>query len=181
MFTVSQNRPDSTKKYFLARERSFQIMIEDLLKRRETSQNDRHPLVLSADVPRLKHIAHKKMGYLRATCCLFRDTVSGTEKDNIALVKLHMPMCVRHDHALIPQLDLVATQWGIDAMSPKLRRRRVRVSQNRAPPEVAEATQRSKLRQERRAKEWRQVRKSRAGLITNRPTDTSWPGNDHSR
>jgi hypothetical protein len=85
-------------------------MIEDLLKHRETSQNDKHPLVLRADVPRLKHIAHKRMGYLKATCRFFRDTVSWTEKDNIALVKLHMTMCVRHNHALIPQSDLVATQ-----------------------------------------------------------------------
>jgi hypothetical protein len=98
----------------LARERSFQIMIEDLLKHRETSQNDKDPLVLSADVPRLEHKANKRMGYLCAACRFIRDTISGTEKDNIALVKLHMTMCVRHNHALIPLLDLVATQWGID-------------------------------------------------------------------
>jgi hypothetical protein len=54
------------------------------------------------------------MGYLRATYRLFKDTVSETEKDNIALVKLHMKMCVKHYHALIPQLDLIATQWGVD-------------------------------------------------------------------
>jgi hypothetical protein len=51
-------------RYFLARERSFQIMIEDLLKHRETSWNDEPPLVLKDDVPRLRH---KRMGYLRAT------------------------------------------------------------------------------------------------------------------
>jgi hypothetical protein len=52
-------------RYFMARERLFKIMIEDLLKHRETSQKDKPPLVLSADVPRLRHIAHKRMGYLR--------------------------------------------------------------------------------------------------------------------
>jgi hypothetical protein len=97
-------------RYFLPREQSFQIMIEDLLKPRETSQNNKPPLVLSDDVPRLRHIAHKRMGYLRATYRLFKDTVSETEKDNIALVKLHMRMCIKHYHALIPQLDLIATQ-----------------------------------------------------------------------
>jgi hypothetical protein len=89
-------------------------MIEDLLKHREASQNKKPPLVLSADVPPLRHIAHKRMGYLTATYHLFKDTVSETEKDNIALVKLHMKMCVKHYHALITQLDLIATQWGVD-------------------------------------------------------------------
>jgi hypothetical protein len=54
------------------------------------------------------------MEYLRATYRLFKDTVSETEKDNRALVKSHMKMCVKHYHALIPQLDLVATQWGVN-------------------------------------------------------------------
>jgi hypothetical protein len=58
-------------RYFLARGRSFEIMIEDLIKHRETTQNDKPPLVLSADVPRLRHIAHKRMGYLRTTFRLF--------------------------------------------------------------------------------------------------------------
>jgi hypothetical protein len=66
-------------RYFLARERSFQIMIEDLLKHRETSQNDKPPLVIKDDVPRLRHIANKRMGYLRAMYRLFKDTVSETE------------------------------------------------------------------------------------------------------
>jgi hypothetical protein len=101
-------------RYSLARERSFQIMIEDLLKQRVSSQNDKPPLVLSDDVLRLRHIAHKRMGYLRATYRLFKDTVSETEKDNIALVKLHMKMCVKHYQALIPQLDIIATQWGVN-------------------------------------------------------------------
>jgi hypothetical protein len=101
-------------RYFLARGRLFEIMIEDLLKHKEASQNDKPPLVLSADVPRLRHIPHKRMGYLSATYCLFRDTVSETEKNNGSLVKSHMKMCVKHYHALIPQLDLVATQWVVN-------------------------------------------------------------------
>jgi hypothetical protein len=67
----------------LARRRSFKRMIEDLFKHK-ASQNDKPPLVLSPEVPRLRHIAHRKMGYLRATYCLFKDMVSETEKDNRA-------------------------------------------------------------------------------------------------
>jgi hypothetical protein len=63
-------------RYFLARAGLFEIMIEDLLKHMVATQNDKPPLVLSADVPRLRHIAHKRMGYLRATYRLFKDTVS---------------------------------------------------------------------------------------------------------
>jgi hypothetical protein len=38
--------------YFLTREQLFQIMIENLLEHRETSQNEKPPLVLSDNVPR---------------------------------------------------------------------------------------------------------------------------------
>jgi hypothetical protein len=99
-------------RYFLARGRSFKIMIADLLKHKD-SGDDKPPLVLSAEVPRFRHIAHKRMGYLRATYHLFKDTVSEMEKDNRALVKAHMKMCVKHYHALIPQLDLVKSQEGV--------------------------------------------------------------------
>jgi hypothetical protein len=52
------------------------------------------------------------MGYLRATYRLFKDTISEAEQDNIALMKLCMKMCIKQYHALIPQLDLIATQLG---------------------------------------------------------------------
>jgi hypothetical protein len=100
-------------RYFLASERSFQIMMEDLLNHRETNQNEEPPLVLKDNVPRLRHIANKRMGYLRAKYCLFKDTVSETEQDNKALMKLRIKMCIKQYHALIPQLDLIATQWGV--------------------------------------------------------------------
>jgi hypothetical protein len=54
-------------RYFLAKERSFQLMIEDLLRHREASHDDKPPLVLKDNVPRFRHIANKRMGYLRAT------------------------------------------------------------------------------------------------------------------
>jgi hypothetical protein len=81
-------------RYFLARERSFEIMIEDLFKHKG-SRDEKPPLVLSAEVPRLRYITQKRMGYLRATYRLFKDTVSETEKDIRALVKAHMKMCVK--------------------------------------------------------------------------------------
>jgi hypothetical protein len=70
-------------RYFLAWGQSFKIMIEDLFKHKD-SRDNKPPLVLSAEVPRLRH---KRM---RATYRLFKDTVSETEKDNKALVKAHM-------------------------------------------------------------------------------------------
>jgi hypothetical protein len=85
-------------------------MIEDLFKH-EGHRDDKPPLALSAEVPRLRHIAHKRMGYLRATYHLFKDTVSEKEKEKRALVKAHMKMCVKHYHSIIPQLDLVKS-WG---------------------------------------------------------------------
>jgi hypothetical protein len=99
-------------RYFLARGQSFEIMIEDLFKQKG-SRDDKPPLVLSAEVPCLRHIAHKRMGYLRATYRLFKDTVSETEKDDRALVKAHMKMYVKHYHAIIPQLDIIESQGGV--------------------------------------------------------------------
>jgi hypothetical protein len=67
-------------RYFLVRGQSFKIMIEDLFKHKG-SRNDKPPLVLSAEVCRLRHIVHKRMGHLMAMYRLFKDTVSETEKD----------------------------------------------------------------------------------------------------
>jgi hypothetical protein len=100
-------------RYFLARERAFKMMIEDLLKHREARRNGDPPLVLKDDVPRWRNIANKRMGYLKDTYRLFKDMVLETEKVNITLMRLYMKMCIKQYHALIPQLDLIATQWGI--------------------------------------------------------------------
>jgi hypothetical protein len=83
-------------RYFLARGRLFKTMIEDLLKHKD-SRDYKPPLVLSAEVPRLR----------------YKDTVSEPEKDNRALIKAHMKRCMRHYHALIPQLDLVKSRGGV--------------------------------------------------------------------
>jgi hypothetical protein len=100
-------------RYFLARGRLFKTMIEDLLKHKD-SRDYKPPLVLSAEVPRLRHRAYKRMGYLRATYHLFKDMVSETEKDNKSLIKAHMKRCVKHYHAIIPQLDLVKSRRGVE-------------------------------------------------------------------
>jgi hypothetical protein len=49
-------------RYFLARERSFQIIIEDLFIHKDNSQNDQPPLVLKDEFWRLRYIANKRMG-----------------------------------------------------------------------------------------------------------------------
>jgi hypothetical protein len=89
------------------------MMIEYLLKHRDTSRNNDAPLILKYDVPRWRNIVNKRMAYLRSTYRLFKDTVSETEKDIIALMKEHMKMCIKKYHALILQLDLIAIQWGV--------------------------------------------------------------------
>jgi hypothetical protein len=88
--------------YLLARERSFQMMIEDLLKHRETSRNNDTPFVLKDDVPSWRNIANKRMGYLRDMYRHFKITVYEMEKTNIELMKLRMKMCIKQYHALIP-------------------------------------------------------------------------------
>jgi hypothetical protein len=81
-------------------------MIEDILKHKDI-RDYKPPLVISPEVPRLRHIAHKRMGYLESNIPPIQRHVSETEKDNRALIKAHMKRCVKHYHALIPQLDLV--------------------------------------------------------------------------
>jgi hypothetical protein len=94
-------------------ERSFQIMMEDLLRHREAIQTSQSPLILKEDVLRLRLIANKRMAYLTETYRCFKDTVSETDKDIIALMRVHMKRCIMQYNALIPQLDLIKTQWGI--------------------------------------------------------------------
>jgi hypothetical protein len=53
------------------------------------------------------------MAYLGDTYRLFKDTVSENEKEIITLMRVHMKRCIRQYHALIPQLDLIANQWGV--------------------------------------------------------------------
>jgi hypothetical protein len=151
-------------------------MIEDLSKHKEASQKDKPPLVLSADVLRLRHIAHKRMGYPRATYCLFKDTVSETKKDNRALVKSHMKMCVKHYHDLLPQLDLVATQWGVDIKdtlshdelgSPRLKRGKQRRQGN------LEQQLRKQAREPRRRMLGEDTADPVAGPFVGRPQQTS--------
>jgi hypothetical protein len=53
------------------------------------------------------------MAYLGDMYRLFKDTVSKNEKEIITLMRVHMKRCIRQYHALIPQLDLIANQWGV--------------------------------------------------------------------
>jgi hypothetical protein len=101
-------------RYFVARVKSYENMIEDLIWHREAHQNGGAPLIFFLDVPKLRRIAHKRMGFLKATYRIFKDSSTTIEQPNIDLIKTYMKACVRHYHALLPQLDLLAAQWGVD-------------------------------------------------------------------
>jgi hypothetical protein len=120
------------ERYFLDKERAFTNMIADLLRRGDTVRNDNAPLVLRDDVPRWRNIANKRMAYLGDTYGLFKDTVFKNEKEIITLLRVHMKRCIWQYHALIPQLDCIANQWGVsiediqsqnDFGSPKSRKK----------------------------------------------------------
>jgi hypothetical protein len=100
-------------RYFQSKGKAFENMIADLLHHREANQNGGAPLILRVDVPRLRQIANKRMGFLKATYRAFKVSASVEEKANTELIKVHMKMCVKHYHSLIPQIDLIATQWGV--------------------------------------------------------------------
>jgi hypothetical protein len=101
-------------RYFLAKGKSYENMIADLIRHREANQNGGAPLIVRTDVRKLRKIAHKRMGFLKATYRIFKDSSATIEQPNIDLIKTYMKVCVRHYHALLPQLDLLAAQWGVD-------------------------------------------------------------------
>jgi hypothetical protein len=71
-------------RYFVAKGRSFENMVADLIHHREANQNEGAPLIVKADVPKLRQIAHKRMGFLKATYRIFKDsTSSGPERCHV--------------------------------------------------------------------------------------------------
>jgi hypothetical protein len=100
-------------RYFVAKGKLYENMIADLIRHREANQNGGAPLIVRLDVPKLRRIAHKRMGLLKATYRIFKDSSTTIEQPNIDLIKTYMKACVRHYHALLPQLDLLAAQWGV--------------------------------------------------------------------
>jgi hypothetical protein len=100
-------------RYFSSKGKAFENMIADLLHHREANQNGGAPLILRVDVPRLRQIANKIMVFLKATYRAFKVGTDEEEKANADLIKVHMKIFVKHYHALIPQIDLIATQWGV--------------------------------------------------------------------
>jgi hypothetical protein len=101
-------------RYFLAKGKSFQMMVADLLRHREVNQNGGAPLILRADVQRLREIAHKRMAFVKATYRSYRAMNTPQDKDNVDIICLHMKTCIKNYHTLLPQLDLIATQWGVE-------------------------------------------------------------------
>jgi hypothetical protein len=101
-------------RYFVARGKSYENMIADLIRHSEANQNGGAPLIVCTDVPKLRRIAHKRMGFLKAMYRIFKDSSATIEQPNIDLIKTYMKACVRHYHVLLPQLDLLAAQWRVD-------------------------------------------------------------------
>jgi hypothetical protein len=60
-------------------------MIADLLHHREANQNGGAPLILRVDVPRLRQIANKRMGFLKATYRAFK--VSASVEDDLGSLR----------------------------------------------------------------------------------------------
>jgi hypothetical protein len=71
-------------------------------------------MILRADVQRLRDIANRQMRFAKQTYCMYKDMVPQQAQDNVQLIRLHMKTCLKHYHAVLPQLDLIATQWGIN-------------------------------------------------------------------
>jgi hypothetical protein len=72
--------------------------VADLIHHTEANQNGGAPLIVRADVPKLRQIAHKRMGFLKATYRIFKDLISPDEKQNIELIKKYMKVCVIITH-----------------------------------------------------------------------------------
>jgi hypothetical protein len=53
------------------------------------------------------------MRFAKQTYRMYKDMVPQQAQDNMQLIRLHMKMCMKHYHALLPQLDIIDTQWGI--------------------------------------------------------------------
>jgi hypothetical protein len=101
-------------RYFLAKGKSFQMMVADLLRHRKVNQNGGAPLILRADVQRLREIAHNRMAFVKITYKSYRAMNPPQDKDNVDIIRLHMKTCIKNYHALLPQLDLIATQYGVE-------------------------------------------------------------------
>jgi hypothetical protein len=54
------------------------------------------------------------MRFAKQTYRMYKDMVPQQAQDNMQLICLHMKTCMKHYHTLLPQLDLIATQWGIN-------------------------------------------------------------------
>jgi hypothetical protein len=89
-------------------------MVAYLLRHREVNQNGGAPLILRADVQKLREIAHKRMAFVKTTYQSYRSMNPPQYKDNVDIIRLHMKTCIKNYHALLPQLDLIATQYGVE-------------------------------------------------------------------
>jgi hypothetical protein len=80
-------------RYFLAKGKVFENMLTDLLRHRAANQNGGPPLILRDNVPKIRNIAYKRMGFLRKTYKLYKDSPGPVNETNMALIRLHMKAC----------------------------------------------------------------------------------------
>jgi hypothetical protein len=71
-------------------------------------------LILRADVQRLRDIANREMRFAKQTYPMYKEMVPQQAQDNMQLIRIPMKTCMKHYHALLPQLDIKATKWGIN-------------------------------------------------------------------
>jgi hypothetical protein len=70
-------------RYSLAKGRSFEMMVADLLRHRESNQNGGKPLILQADVQRLRDIANRQMRFAKQTYLSYKEMVPQQAQDNM--------------------------------------------------------------------------------------------------
>jgi hypothetical protein len=83
-------------RYFLAKGRSFEMMVADLLRHPDSNQNGGEPLILRADVQRLRDIANRRMRFAKQAYLMYKEMVPQQAQDNMQLIRLHMKTCMKH-------------------------------------------------------------------------------------
>jgi hypothetical protein len=151
-------------RYFLAKGRFFKMMVADLLRHRESNLNRGAPLILRAHVPKLRDIANRQMRFAKQTYRMYKEMVRQQAQDNMQLICLHMKACMKHYQALLPQLDLIAIQWGVNIddtlsqddegslRSEAARQRQTTVMDNQLREHVREVTK-TQVREQNQTKE----------------------------
>jgi hypothetical protein len=95
---------------------------------------------------------------------MYKEMVPQQAQENMQLIRLHMKTGMKHYYALLPQLDLISTQWGINIddtlsqddegslRSEAARQRRTTVLDNQLREQIREV-RKTQVREQDRTKE----------------------------